>query len=67
MIPSLADVERILSTDIAYTLSRMKVLERLAGNPVQIGYRWIDDKAIALRARLPSFSRVIGLRGGHEH
>jgi len=67
LIPSLETVERTLAVDIAYTISRMKVLERLPGNPIGIDYRWIDDRAVALRARLPSFSRVVGLKAGHEH
>jgi hypothetical protein len=44
----------------------MQVLERFPGNPMGIGYRWIDHGAVALRARLGAFSRVIGLRAGHE-
>jgi hypothetical protein len=44
----------------------MKVLERLAGNPLGIGYRWVDDTAVALTSRLAPFCRVIGLRAGHE-
>src|SRR5262249_55403441 len=52
---------------IAYTISRMKVLERIPGNPVRIGYRWIDENSVALMSLLPSFSRVVGLRKGHEH
>lgn len=67
LIPSLENIEQTLVADIAYTISRMKVLERLSGNPLGIGYRWIDDRAVALRARLPAFSRVVGLRAGHEH
>ncbi len=55
------------SVSIAYSISRMKVLERLPGNPIGIAYRWIDDTAVALMSRLPAFSRVVGLRAGHEH
>jgi len=66
VIPSLHIVRRTLEADIAYTVSRMKVLERLAGNPIGIAYRWIDDGAVALMARLPAFARVVGLRAGHE-
>src|SRR5262249_3814740 len=44
----------------------MKVLERLPGNPIGIRYRWVDETAVALMARLPSFCRVVGLRAGHE-
>jgi hypothetical protein len=66
LVPSLDRIQRTLAADISYTISRMKVLERLAGNPIGINYRWIDDTAVALMARLPSFSRVVGLRAGHE-
>src|SRR6516165_220361 len=65
-VPSLDLVQRTLTADISYTISRMKVLERLLGNPIGINYRWVDDKAVALMARLPAFSRVVGLRVGHE-
>jgi ribosomal protein S18 acetylase RimI-like enzyme len=63
---SLERVERTLAVDISYTLSRMKVLERLPGNPLTINYRWIDETAVALMARLGPFCRVVGLRAGHE-
>lgn len=66
MIPSLPRVERTLATDIAYTVSRMRVLENLPGNPIGIGYRWVDETAVALVARLPAFCRIVGLRAGHE-
>ena len=65
-VPSLDRVQRTLAVDIAYTISRMKVLERLPGNPIDINYRWVDDTAVALMARLPPFCRVVGLREGHE-
>jgi ribosomal protein S18 acetylase RimI-like enzyme len=65
-IPSLDLVLRTLAVDISYTISRMKVLERLPGNPIGINYRWVDETAVALMSRLPSFSRVVGLRMGHE-
>ena len=67
LLPSLASIERILATDAAYTISRMRVLERIPGNPIGIGYRRIDDHAVALVSLfLPAFTRVIGLRPGHE-
>jgi ribosomal protein S18 acetylase RimI-like enzyme len=65
-VPSLDRVQPTLNVDIAYTISRMKVLERLPGNPIGINYRWVDETAVALMARLPSFARVVGLRAGHE-
>jgi GNAT superfamily N-acetyltransferase len=64
--PSLDQVARTLAADISYTVSRMKVLERLPGNPVGIDYLWLDDRAVALMCRLLAFCRVIGLRAGHE-
>jgi hypothetical protein len=66
MISSLDLVQRTLTVDVSYTISRLKVLERLPGNPVGIAYRWVDNTAVALMSRLPSFSRVVGIRGGHE-
>jgi hypothetical protein len=67
LLPSLRLVERVLAADVAYTISRMRVLERLPGNPIGIAYRWIDESAVALASRfLPSFTRVVGLRPGHE-
>jgi ribosomal protein S18 acetylase RimI-like enzyme len=66
LVPSLVRMQRTLAVDISYTVSRMKVLERLPGNPIGIYYRWVDEMAVALMSRLPSFSRVVGLRAGHE-
>jgi hypothetical protein len=65
LIPSRDVVRRTLAADISYTVSRMKVLERFPGNPIGIAYRWIDQTAVALMARLPSFCRVVGLGPGH--
>ena len=67
LIPSLDLVQRTLAVDISYAISRMRVLECIPGNPIGIGYRWIDETAVALMSRLPSFSRVVGIRPGHEH
>jgi Acetyltransferase (GNAT) domain len=67
LLPSVQLIERVLAADTAYTISRMRVLERIPGNPIGIGFRRIDDKAMALVSIfLPSFTRVIGLRPGHE-
>jgi len=66
VVPSLDRMQRTLAVDISYTISRMKVLERLPGNPIGINYRWVDETAVALMSRLPSFARVVGLRAGHE-
>ena len=67
LIPSVDVVRRTLATDISYTVSRMKVLERIPGNPIGIAYHWFDDSAVALMARLRPFCRVVGLRPGHTH
>jgi ribosomal protein S18 acetylase RimI-like enzyme len=67
LLPSVQLIERVLAADISYTISRMRVLERIPGNPIGIGYRRIDDQAVALVSLfLPAFRRVIGLRPGHE-
>jgi hypothetical protein len=69
LIPSLRLVRRTVETEIAYTVSRMRVLERLPGNPVGIAFRHLDGGGVALMARylpVPSFNSVVGLRAGHE-
>lgn len=69
LMPSLRMVRRTLEAEIAYTVSRMRVLERIPGNPVGIGIRELDGGAVALMARhlpVPGFNSVIGLRAGHE-
>jgi GNAT superfamily N-acetyltransferase len=69
LIPTLRLVRRTVESEIAYTLSRMRVLERLPGNPVGIGFRQLEGGAVALMARnLPVavFNNVVGLRVGHE-
>jgi hypothetical protein len=48
-------------------MSRMKVLERLLGNPSGTAHRWIDETAVAFAGRLPAVARVVGFRAGHEH
>jgi ribosomal protein S18 acetylase RimI-like enzyme len=69
LIPSLDLVCRTIQTEAAYTLSRLKVLERLPGNPVGIAYREIEGVAVAFLARhlpVPDFNSVVGLRAGQE-
>jgi GNAT superfamily N-acetyltransferase len=68
-ITSPETIQRVIDTDVAYTISRMQVLERIPGNPIGIAYRKIDDRIAALMAKqLPShsFNRVVGLRAGDE-
>jgi GNAT superfamily N-acetyltransferase len=69
LIPSLRALRRTLECEIAYTVSRLRVLERLPGNPVGIAFRHLEGGAVALMARhlpVPSFNSVVGLRAGHE-
>ena len=67
--PSIDLIRRTLAAEDAYTLSRLKVLERIPGNPVGVSYRAVADGVIAMMARRlpsPSFNSVRGLRAGHE-
>lgn len=67
--PTLRMVRRTLECEIAYTLSRLRVLERLPGNPVGVAVRRLQGGAIAMMARylpVPSFNAVVGLRAGNE-
>jgi GNAT superfamily N-acetyltransferase len=68
-IPSLRMVRRTVECEIAYTASRMRVLEQLPGNRVGITIRPLASGAVALMARhLPvaNFNSVVGLRAGGE-
>lgn len=68
LVPSLERIRRTIATETAYTLSRMRVLEAIPGNPVGIAHRRFDDDLVAMRAsHLPPFNRVVGLGSGHEH
>jgi hypothetical protein len=52
-------VRRTVECEIAYTVSRMRVLEQLAGNPVGITIRSLEGGAVALMARhlpVPNFN-----------
>jgi hypothetical protein len=69
-VSSLELVRRVNATALDYTLRRMKVLERIPGNPVGIAY-WTLDGATALMARnLPStsFNSAVGMcKGQADH
>jgi ribosomal protein S18 acetylase RimI-like enzyme len=69
LIPSADLIRRTIEAEVAYTFARLRVLERIPGNPIGVAYRHIDDGLIAMMARnlpSPSFNRVAGLRPGHE-
>jgi hypothetical protein len=56
-------VRRVLDAECRYTLSRMGLLERLPGNPIEVEHRRVGD-AYAFSARhlpTPGFNRVVGL------
>src|SRR5215813_9340448 len=66
--PSLDLIARTIAAENDYTLSRMRVLERIPGNPIGVAYRVVDEGVTALMARhlpSPSFNSVRGLRAGH--
>lgn len=66
LVSSIDLVHRVDEAALAYTLTRMKVLERIPGNPVGIAYSMLDG-ATALMARnlpSPSFNSVVGIRAG---
>jgi hypothetical protein len=70
LVPSADLTRRTIDIEVAYTLSRMRVLERIDGNPVGIAYRKVGKNGWALMARhlpVPSFNAVIGLGPGDEN
>ena len=70
LVPSLDLVHRVTSVATAYTIARMRILERIPGNPIGIAVRTVDN-VVALMARhlpSPAFNSVMGLRRGQaEH
>jgi hypothetical protein len=69
LLPSSDLIDRTLRIENSYTVSRMKVLEGIPGNPVGIQFRSIGESAIALMARYfpsPHFNKVVGLRAEQE-
>jgi ribosomal protein S18 acetylase RimI-like enzyme len=69
LLPSPDLIDRTLRIENSYTVSRMRVLESIPGNPVGIQFRPIGGSAVALMARHfpnPHFNKVVGLRAGQE-
>ena len=66
LVSSLELVRRVDEAALAYTLTRMKVLERIPGNPVGIAHRTLDGATALMARNLPStsFNRVVGIRRG---
>src|SRR5260221_3960944 len=70
LLPSLDLVHRVIDATTAYTIARMRVYERIPGNPVGIAYRTLDNAVALMAQHLPSpaFNSVVGLRRGQaEH
>ena len=69
LLPSLELVRRSVAAELAYTVSRLQLVERKPGNPYGVAIRHLEDGATALMARripVPHFNTVVGLRTGHE-
>jgi len=69
LLPSTELIRRTIDIEAKYTLSRLQVLERIAGNPIEIAYRRAGKNGWCLMARhlpVPSFNAVVGLAGGDE-
>jgi ribosomal protein S18 acetylase RimI-like enzyme len=66
LVPSLDLVHRVVDVDLAYTIARMRILERIPGNPIGIATRSIENVTALMARHLPSpaFNRVVGLRRG---
>ncbi|HTZ77592.1 MAG TPA: GNAT family N-acetyltransferase [Stellaceae bacterium] len=60
----------MLEAEASYTLSRLKILEQLPGNPIGVAYRRIGEAGLAMMARhlpSPSFNSARGLRAVDVH
>jgi len=69
IVPSLELIRRTVAIENAYTLSRLRILEAIKGNPVGVFHRKVGRGGQALMARhLPvaSFNRIAGLAEGDE-
>jgi GNAT superfamily N-acetyltransferase len=66
LAPSIELIHRVVKAATAYTISRMRILEQIPGNPVGIGYQKIGDATALSALNLPSssFNSVVGLRAG---
>jgi ribosomal protein S18 acetylase RimI-like enzyme len=69
LLPSIELIHRANAASIAYTLSRLQVLERLAGNPIGVAYRLFEGATALAAPGLPvsSFNTIVGLRRGQAH
>jgi ribosomal protein S18 acetylase RimI-like enzyme len=69
LAPSIDLIRRVTEATTAYTISRMKILERIPGNPIGIAYQKFGDAAALSALNLPSasFNGVVGLRAGQAN
>lgn len=67
LIPTLDLVHRVNETALAYTMARMKVLERIPGNPIGVAFQTLDGATALVARDLPStsFNCVVGLSVEH--
>lgn len=69
LLPAAALIDRTLRIENNYTISRMRVLESLPGNPVGVAFRPLGGAAVALMTKHfpnPHFNKVVGLGTGQE-
>jgi Acetyltransferase (GNAT) domain len=66
LAPSVELTHRVIEAAATYTISRMKILERMPGNPVGIACRKVGAATALSALDLPSssFNGVVGLRVG---
>jgi hypothetical protein len=64
LAPSIGLNHRVIEAATAYTISRMKILECIPGNPVGVAYRKVGEATALSAQNLPStfFNTVVGLR-----
>ncbi|HKY88118.1 MAG TPA: GNAT family N-acetyltransferase [Pseudorhodoplanes sp.] len=69
-LPSADLIRRTVDIEAKYTISRLRVLERIAGNPIGVAVRRAGKNGWCLMARhlpVPSFNAVVGLAAGDEN
>jgi hypothetical protein len=67
VVPSLDLIGDLARVDADYTLSRLQVMERLPGNPLEVASQRLDHvTALRCRVRSRSYNRVLGLGAGDE-
>jgi len=66
LLPSIDLIRRVVEAASAYTVSRMRVLERIPGNPIGIARLEVGDATASSALGIPSpdFNSVVGLRAG---